>query len=387
MTMTSDLNDDEQTAAMIRESAKEAIASLQKIAGSGKKKVTELRPWEKAFPMVSAEEMLAPVGSVDWLCQGLRLAPGFPTMVAGYGYSGKTLALQDAALSIASGKDVWGLFSCRRGKVIHLDYDQGKRTSIQRYQRIAFARGIDLGDLVGGGWLRLSSVPAAYLTDRSTEKLLVGMLRGHALCIIDSFTSGYPGVDEIDKRSAEHLYLLGRVSELTGCTIVVVHHARKDDGDTEDKKNLVRGSGALFGACSVVWVLFGARGKPVQWSCIKERHEGSEPDDFWVQFRNEASGTDPRAGVRVVHLDKEQVTNHSSTDAKERKAREWTAYMNAVLETVKANPASSGNKLYEVGPPGNKTKLLTALEALRADGKVVSDGDAKNPQVQIWRAY
>lgn len=385
MTMTSDLNDDEQTAAMIRESAKEAIASLQKIAGSAKK-VTELRPWEKAFPMVSAEEMLAPVGSVDWLCQGLRLAPGFPTMVAGYGYSGKTLALQDAALSIASGKDVWGLFSCRRGKVIHLDYDQGKRTSIQRYQRIAFARGIDLGELVGGGWLRLSSVPAAYLTDRNAEKLLVGMLRGHALCIIDSFTSGYPGVDEIDKRSAEHLYLLGRVSELTGCTIVVVHHARKDDGATEDKKNLVRGSGALFGACSVVWVLFGARGKPVQWSCIKERHEGSEPDDFWVQFRNEASGTDPRAGVRVVHLDKEQVTRSNDSDASQRRVREWAQFVERVLELVKVNPGSSGNKLYELAPKATRQKFQAALRELSDTGRAVFDAPENNSQVQLWRA-
>jgi hypothetical protein len=40
-----------------------------------------------------------------------RLAPGAVTLVAGYGYSRKTMAMQSLGLSVAAGKSAWGVWN------------------------------------------------------------------------------------------------------------------------------------------------------------------------------------------------------------------------------------------------------------------------------------
>ena len=74
------------------------------------------------FNIIGAKELLTPLPPVEWLCQSLRIAPGAPTMFAGYGYSGKSVVMQCLTLSVASGSPLWGLYATRRVKVLHLDY-------------------------------------------------------------------------------------------------------------------------------------------------------------------------------------------------------------------------------------------------------------------------
>lgn len=345
-----------------------------------------------AFPTLSRADLTSPVGDVPWLCRELRLAPGLPTMVAGYGYTGKTLALQSLALSVASGKPLWGLFQVRRGRVFHFDYDQGKRTSIQRYQRLAYGLNVDIGELVDEGALVCATMPRTSLTNHNTEELLTAGLAGYSLAIIDSFTSGFPGIDENDKRSAELLYMLGRVSEATGCVIVVIHHASKTDpesrqGKQVERKLLLRGSGALFGACSVVWFLLGRRGEPCEWTCEKERHEGSDEAGFSLAFDNVPEGDNPRAGVLVRHLDVEQVTKQREETTETRRAKEFDQIKARILETIKRNPAASSNQLHELsGGKINRQRFFAALEALAALPSPSIIGTAGPRRAMLWRA-
>jgi hypothetical protein len=58
-------------------------------------------------------------------------------LIAGYGFTGKTIAAQALALAIASGGRVWDMFAARSGRVLHLDYEQGQRLTNERYQRLA----------------------------------------------------------------------------------------------------------------------------------------------------------------------------------------------------------------------------------------------------------
>lgn len=343
-----------------------------------------------AFPGLTKEQLCSPVGAVPWLCRELRLAPGLPTMVAGYGYSGKTLALQSLALSVASGKFLWELFSVKRGRVVHFDYDQGQRTTIQRYQRLAFAMGIDLADIHANDMLHVVTMPRTFLTARNTEEMLTAGLAGASLAIIDSFTSGFPGTDENDKRSAELLYMLGRVSEATGCVIIIIHHASKTDpnakGKDIERKLLLRGSGALFGACAVVWFLLGRRGEPCEWTCEKERHEGSDAEGFSVAFDNVSDGKNDRAGVRVRHLDVKQVTEQREVRETARREADLEKLKTKVLELVKKFPNTSGNYLHEnIGGKVNRQRFFAALESLAGPPAPSIVGAPGPRRATLWR--
>ena len=52
------------------------------------------------------DRIFADLGPVPWMCQGLKLAPGAPTIVAGASFSGKTAMMQSVALGVATGTPV-----------------------------------------------------------------------------------------------------------------------------------------------------------------------------------------------------------------------------------------------------------------------------------------
>src|SRR5205085_420132 len=60
---------------------------------------------------IGSAELFRPLPPPRWTVPGLQIGPGRPSMLAAYGYFGKTLAAQSMALSIASGAKVWGQFS------------------------------------------------------------------------------------------------------------------------------------------------------------------------------------------------------------------------------------------------------------------------------------
>jgi hypothetical protein len=123
------------------------------------------------IPHVGVEDIFALLGPIPWVCEGLKMARGArPYMIGGYGYSGKTMVAQHMALCVAAGKPIFGEFSVERGRVLHLDYEQGGYLSKERYQRLARGMGIkpaDLGDL-----LRLAVFPSTKLDDDEAEDIL-----------------------------------------------------------------------------------------------------------------------------------------------------------------------------------------------------------------------
>jgi putative DNA primase/helicase len=253
---------------------------------------------------LTAEQMTADLGPIPWVCEPLRLAPGFPTMIAGYGFAGKTVACQQILLALAAGGLVLESFPSAPARVVHIDWDQGPRTTIERYQRICFAAGWNLSELVCSGRLSVSSLPESYLTDKKTINLLCTILEGVSVCLIDSMTSALPGVDENSRDVAEYLYALGRVSAKTGCAILVLHHYRKSSPSVkdEDPAQLIRGNGAIYNALSTAYGISGKKGEGALWRCVKERHTGREPEPFWVRVEDVglANAGKPPPGLRVM---------------------------------------------------------------------------------------
>lgn len=253
-------------------------------------------PW-KVVGAAALSEALAPIA---WVCEGLRIAPGPITLVAGYGYSAKTIALQAMALAIAAGTLVWGIHSAQQGGVIHIDYEQGRRLTQERYQRLALGMNVDLAEL--GEALQVACLPDLYLDGEGVMAQLRDLLAGKRLAIIDSMRAAFPALDENSSEARRWLDMLTRVSEETGCAIIVIHHARKAQKDAVGgSSQSIRGSGAIFDACQGVFVFGARKGEPVKVEHVKERLGGRNVEDFYLEVED-VSGVslDPEHDGRVV---------------------------------------------------------------------------------------
>lgn len=236
----------------------------------------------RAWPTLDAEAIFAQLDPIAYAIRGLDLCPGAPAMVAGYGFSGKTVAMQAAALALATGQRVWGAFEGKRGRVLHVDYEQGQRLTRERYQRLAVGLTVGPSDIEDR--LVLVSMPQIYLDGVSVEQL-VKLFDGFDLVIIDSLRAACPTLEENDSSIRCVLDNLTRASEQTGCTIIVIHHARKPSQHASGgAKMAIRGSGALFDACSSVLVFDAEKGGPTRVSHEKARNSGRLTEDFELRI-------------------------------------------------------------------------------------------------------
>src|SRR5690606_11381173 len=126
-------------------------------------------------------------------------------------------------------------------------------------------------------------------------------LEGFSLCIIDSLRAAAPSIDENSSDVRRVLDVLNRVSEKTGCTCLVIHHARKPSKDSSGGARMaIRGSGAIYDACSSVLVFDGQKGLPTTVSHEKARNSGILADDFDLVIDDVEMGGEPRAGLLVA---------------------------------------------------------------------------------------
>jgi hypothetical protein len=229
---------------------------------------------------------------LSWLCRELGIAPGAPTLVAGYGFSGKTVALQSLAVAVASGQPAWGRFQVEQGKVLHVDYEQGRHLTQLRYQRLAISAGV--WDELSA--LELVTLPPVHLDADGAVDKLGALCDGRKLCIIDSLKAAFPSAEENSADVRKWLDQLTRVSEATGCTIAVIHHARKPQKDSVGGPRMaIRGSGAIYDACGTVLVFDGAQ-KPTIVSHDKARILGVTVPDFALEVSDHpwpVEGLDP----------------------------------------------------------------------------------------------
>lgn len=304
------------------------------------------------FPLVEAHELAIPVDAVPWLVEELDLCPGAPLLLCGDGYTGKTLAAQSLALSVAMGWPVWDAFRVHNpGRVIHLDYEQGRRLTTERYQRLARGFGEDLR--AAQGKLALSALPVTKLGGSDASSMLAKVADGAALVIVDSLRACSDPLDENSSEVRRVLDAATRASEATGACFVFIHHSRKSkEGGT---KTVIRGSSAIFDASgSVLVVARDDKASPSSVSHEKARTSGITTDDFALAIED----VDGRAGlvVRRVELD------DRADDDRHRRL---------VLEFVTREPGSSSKLIKErSGAPHHRVVAL--LAELEQDGSLRS---------------
>lgn len=213
---------------------------------------TEADPWGT----FEIEDVTAPLAPIPWVCDAINFAPGAPTVLAGYGGVGKSMFAQAFAVCVATGRSFMTTKMVQRsGLVLHFDWEQGKRETRSRYQRLAcqlFKNEKDISGMLRGK-LKIMSPPPMYLNQQVAEDALKYKCNGATMALVDSLRAACPGVDENDSQMREPLDMLLRVSDATGCAFMVIHHARKTASSNRGGANEnMRGTSAINDAAQNV---------------------------------------------------------------------------------------------------------------------------------------
>jgi hypothetical protein len=308
----------EEDTAKLLELLRESVARLTEENGAG-----------GLVSTLSALDLAEPLPPIPYLVPALGLSPGPVSLVAGYGFSGKTLAMQDLALAVATGTHVWGVYACKQGAVLHLDYEQGRYLTQERYQRLARGRASDLGHLAPDA-LRVACMPHVYLDQDGGADTLSRMFEGKTLVLVDSLRAAAPSADENSSEIRRHIDVLNRASERTGATVVVIHHARKPSKEhTDGAKFAIRGSSAMFDAAASVLVFEGIKGEPTTVHHEKDRIRGDCLPPFALEMEDVVGPCgEPRWGLRVRHVEVEETRSTSiSSRGLDRRLEKLRAFL------------------------------------------------------------
>jgi hypothetical protein len=308
-----------------------------------------------ASELLDGAAIAAPLPAIDYLVReiGLVAGGGAPHLIAGYGFSGKTLAVQSLALSLASGQPVWGSYPTRNPRrVLHVDLEQGDRLTRRRYQRLARAMGLDLR--ARGDALSLIVMPAGLTLTAACADRWRSLMHGRDLVIVDSLRAANAGQDENDSGIRSGLDMLGALSEATGCRALVIHHARKQGQDDPGGRYAIRGSSAIFDGVDSAYLFSAEKDEPVSVENIKARSHGELVEDLALVVSDVESEGEPRAGLRI------QV--HGAELVKERREARQDA-------AAKAQGAKDAGKVRDAlgKKPGINTTELRGVTRLSGD--------------------
>lgn len=329
-------------------------------------------PSAPLVPLLDGPAIAAPLPPLEYLVQEIALVsgPGAPHLVAGYGFGGKTLAMQSMALSLAAATPVWGTYRVRDPhRIVHVDMEQGERLSRRRYQRLARAMSVRLEDL--GDRLTLAAIPPIQLTSEHTAHWLE-LMTGRHMILIDSLRAASGGRDENSSDIRGCLDLLGQLSEQTGCRAVVILHARKPTENAEGGRYSIRGSSALYDAGDSIYLLSADKGEPAELEHVKARSHGEPVDSLSLVISDVPDGQDPKWGLRVQVHGKELVEERR--DAKADAKRGATAAADAaklLAHLHKVAPEWPGYRDLRAALGISGDRLLLAVQHL--GGKVVRE--------------
>ena len=164
-------------------------------------------------------------------------------VIAGSSKSKKTFALMDLAVSIASGREWWGL-KTTKGKTLYIDLELGKRFAYRRLTNIMKKREIEMER----DCLHVLSLRGFC---RSFEQLKAKILRRisgakYMAVIIDPIYKVLGGRDE--NRASDIADLLNQIEQLaeqSGAAVIIASHYSKGGQANKEPMDRISGSGVF----------------------------------------------------------------------------------------------------------------------------------------------
>ena len=182
----------------------------------------------------------------------LGIGAGPPVGFFGQGFAGKTIMTMSMGMSVALGRPAWGQFETKRGIWVHFDYEQGRRETKKRVQRLAAGFGATKDDL--REWIKVAVYPDTNLTSAMALEHYVEAMSGATIATVDSLKQITPGVEENSSKMRDYMRVLSQASEATGCAVILIHHAGKTD-PKKSRKEMGRGSSGIYDECQAVFVV------------------------------------------------------------------------------------------------------------------------------------
>lgn len=351
-------------------------AELARIASARIAAAGESR--SERWSVMDAAAIFAPLEPVRHVIASLDICAGAPGMWAGFGFSGKTVAAQQAEVEIAAGiGKVFGCFAAPQGRVVHVDFEQGSRLTRERFQRLAMSHMLGPSDLEGR--LSLVTMPDLYLDNPASEAALCRIVDDHMLAVVDSFRAAAPSIDENSSEARRVLDMLTRVSETTGCAFVVIHHSRKpSQNQIGGAKMAIRGSGALFDAAGSVLVFEGAKGEPVRVSHEKARASGRLAEDFELTISDVPDGHNPRAGLVATAEAARSLADVAEESARTKRLAKVDRLRSELTELFAATPELGGADSIAAKLGRSSADVRAALRLLISEGSVEATGSTRD---------
>jgi len=242
----------------------------------------EPAPAEAAL-WVEASMLVAQVCKVDYLCKELGIRDGRPSLWTADARCGKSTLAASVALAVATGRKLWGKLKVEQGDVCYVAGEDLEGVG-RIWKRLALDQGITIP-------------PSLHITNQlrlagpnCDEGKLLQVLQAHKLVIFDTLRSlsREAGIEENDPHFADGLYLLDRVSQGTGCCMVVLHHNNRSGNSN--------GTAALFGAAGnhLAFNRDEESGSPLQGFAVGTR-DGLKIPSFELELRtNTKPPADPK---------------------------------------------------------------------------------------------
>jgi AAA domain len=296
-------------------------------------------------------EIAAPLPTLQWVCQGLHLTTGRPSVFSGVPGGGKSWLAMAGLVCAAADLPLLGRFAFRPGlRCLLLDYEQGEREARRRFQALAAGLG------AVPERLEYEFQPCFWNpTERESPKRLDELCRlldGIGWCVVDSLLFCQRGADENKAEVSSPMALAAAVSERTGCAITFVDHVSPKGNST-----MQRGHSSKIGASSVILRLEtdedGLSTVKVDRCQVESRTRWCKPFVFSVDGE----------GDRVTLVSADSVPQTSRVRQPDR----------AVLEALDGNPLVTRSELVTLTGMG-RTQVWRTVSELLGDGRIVEDG-------------
>jgi hypothetical protein len=197
-------------------------------------------PWDQPMSFLSPEE------PIQYLCEGLRLAParGKISVIAGNPGGGKGPIANHLAVCFALGLKAFGVHQCEQTNVLLIDCE-GVRLTMRRLRRLARGLGQDPAQLEG----RLVVIDGSTLGDLTTpenqgELERVVRERNIGAVLLDSYTTAMlpTGIDSSTPQYAILAQLLARLDVLV---LAIAHRSKANAKAGEPALSDIAYSGAF----------------------------------------------------------------------------------------------------------------------------------------------
>jgi hypothetical protein len=339
---------------------------------------------EIEIAVLDCKAIAEPLPELEYLVReiGLVAGGGAPHLLAGYGFSGKTVAAQSLGLSLAAGQPVWGVYKAPAKRVCHIDFEQGERLTRRRYQRLASAMGVHLASL--GDALVLSVMPPITLSASHVDHWR-HLMTGRDLIIVDSLRAASGAQDENDSGIRVGLDMLGTLSESTKCRALVIHHARKPAPDDPGGRYAIRGSSAIYDSADSAYVFSAGKGEPVSVEHVKARTHGEPVADWALVISDERvdDESEDRGGLQVKVFGTELIAKRREERASVARAQRTRVDAQTVRNAIEAKPGLGTRELRSAtGLSGDR--LLNAIGHL---GESVDVREESKGRIRLHRHY